>query len=85
MQNKQTNKQQKQKELANIVVALYNYEMATDEDLSFKAGDHLEIIGDHQDTRGDWWFARNKATNLEGFIPSNYVEKLNLIDEEGQK
>ena len=38
-----------------VFVALYDYEARTDEDLSFKKGEHLEIIND---TQGDWWFAR---------------------------
>ena len=60
-------------------VALYDYDARTDEDLSFKKGEHLEIIND---TQGDWWFARSKATKLEGYIPSNYVAKLKSIEAE---
>jgi hypothetical protein len=43
------------------------------------AGEHLEIIND---TQGDWWFARSKATKQEGYIPSNYVAKLKSIEAE---
>ena len=46
--------------------------------LSF-IGEHLEIIND---TQGDWWFARSKATKHEGYIPSNYVAKLKSIEAE---
>jgi len=60
-------------------VALYDYDARTDEDLSFKKGEHLEIIND---TQGDWWFARSKATKMEGYIPSNYVAKLKSIEAE---
>ena len=59
-----------------VFVALYDYDARTDEDLSFKKGEHLEILND---TQGDWWFARSKATKLEGYIPSNYVAKLKSI------
>ena len=62
-----------------IFVALYDYDARTDEDLSFKKGEHLEILND---TQGDWWFARSKATKLEGYIPSNYVAKLKSIEAE---
>ncbi|XP_022247563.1 tyrosine-protein kinase Src42A-like [Limulus polyphemus] len=62
-----------------IFVALYDYDARTDEDLSFKKGDHLEILND---TQGDWWFARSKATKKEGYIPSNYVAKLKSIEAE---
>jgi len=60
-------------------VALYDYDARTDEDLSFKKGEHLEILND---TQGDWWFAKSKATKLEGYIPSNYVAKLKSIEAE---
>ncbi|KAL1473570.1 hypothetical protein MTO96_021906 [Rhipicephalus appendiculatus] len=43
---------------AKIFVALYDYDARTDEDLSFKKGEHLEILND---TQGDWWFARSKG------------------------
>jgi hypothetical protein len=62
-----------------VFVSLYDYDARTDEDLSFKKGEHLEILND---TQGDWWFARSKATKLEGYIPSNYVAKLKSIEAE---
>lgn len=65
--------------MTKLFVALYDYDARTDEDLSFKKGEHLEIIND---TQGDWWFARSKATKLEGYIPSNYVAKLKSIEAE---
>lgn len=64
---------------SNIFVALYDYDARTDEDLSFKKGDHLEILND---TQGDWWFARSRSTREEGYIPSNYVAKLKSIEAE---
>ena len=62
-----------------VFVALYDYDARTDEDLSFKKGEHLEILND---TQGDWWFAKSKATKREGYIPSNYVAKLKSIEAE---
>ncbi len=62
-----------------IFVALYDYDARTNEDLSFKKGEHLEILND---TQGDWWFAKSKATKQEGYIPSNYVAKLKSIEAE---
>lgn len=64
---------------ARIFVALYDYDARTDEDLSFRKGEHLEILND---TQGDWWFARSKSTRKEGYIPSNYVAKLKSIEAE---
>lgn len=70
-----------------MFVALYDYDACTDEDLSFKKGDLLEIIND---TQGDWWFARSKSAvaksgggggvKVEGYIPSNYVAKVRQKD-----
>lgn len=64
---------------AKIFVALYDYDARTDEDLSFRKGEHLEILND---TQGDWWLARSKATKQEGYIPSNYVARLKSIEAE---
>ncbi|CAG7830752.1 unnamed protein product [Allacma fusca] len=64
---------------ARIFVALYDYDARTDEDLSFRKGEHLEILND---TQGDWWFAKSKSTRQEGYIPSNYVAKLKSIEAE---
>lgn len=71
--------QDSQNSTAKVFVALYDYDARTDEDLSFKKGEHLEIIND---TQGDWWLARSKATKQEGYIPSNYVAKLKSIEAE---
>ncbi|XP_028900332.1 tyrosine-protein kinase Src42A isoform X4 [Zeugodacus cucurbitae] len=64
---------------AKIFVALYDYDARTDEDLSFRKGEHLEILND---TQGDWWLARSKKSRQEGYIPSNYVAKLKSIEAE---
>jgi len=60
-------------------IALYDYEARTIEDLSFKKGEIVEIIND---TQGDWWYARSRATKLEGYIPSNYVAKVKSLESE---
>lgn len=62
-----------------VFIALYNYETRTEEDLRFKKGEHLEILDNSQ---GDWWFARSKKTGLEGYIPRNYVARLESIEAE---
>lgn len=64
---------------SKVFVALYDYEARTDEDLSFRKGEHLEII---DDTQGDWWLARSKQTKREGYIPSNYIARLKSIEAE---
>ena len=62
-----------------IFVALYDYDARTDEDLSFRKGELLEIIND---TQGDWWYARSKTSKAEGYIPSNYVASVKSLESE---
>ncbi|KAJ8033873.1 Tyrosine-protein kinase Src42A [Holothuria leucospilota] len=61
-----------------IFVALFDYEARTNEDLSFKKGEHLEV----KDDTGDWWHARSKDTGKDGYIPCNYVAKLQSLESE---
>ena len=58
-------------------IALFDYESRTDEDLDFKAGDHLIILDDME---FDWWMAKNKQSSKSGYIPSNFVAKLGSIE-----
>jgi len=62
-----------------LYVALYDYDARTEEDLTFKKKDILEILNDNQ---GDWWYARCRATRLEGYIPSNYVAECKSLESE---
>lgn len=55
---------------ALIYVALYDYDARTNEDLSFKKGERLQVL---DNTDGDWWLAKSMTTQREGYIPSNYV------------
>ena len=58
-----------------LFIAISDFLPETDEDLSFKRGDHLYIINPDE---GEWWFARAKHTGQEGYIPQNHVVKLRL-------
>lgn len=66
----------KQKPIILYFVALFDYEARTAEDLSFHAGDKLQVLNTSQ--KG-WWWARHlekedsSGQRLEGYIPSNYV------------
>ncbi|PAV83166.1 hypothetical protein WR25_23966 [Diploscapter pachys] len=62
---------------APAYVALFDYEARTDDDLSFKKDDILEILSD---ATGDWWFAKHRATGKTGYVPSNYVCKQGSIE-----
>ncbi|NXF95796.1 FRK kinase, partial [Eubucco bourcierii] len=59
-------------------VGLFDYEARTEEDLSFRAGDKLEVLtASHE----GWWYARLllppesicPGRKLEGYIPANYI------------
>lgn len=54
----------------SVFVALYDYDARTNEDLTFRKGERLQVI-DNND--GDWWLARSLVSQNEGYIPSNYV------------
>ena len=62
-----------------IFIALFDYDQRTSEDLTFRKGEHLEIVN-NQD--GDWWQARSLSTMREGYIPSNYVAEHKTIQAE---
>ncbi|NXX53455.1 LYN kinase, partial [Scopus umbretta] len=61
-----------------IVVALYPYDGIHEDDLSFKKGEKLKVI----EELGEWWKAKSLTTRKEGFIPSNYVAKVNTLETE---
>ena len=60
-------------------VALFNYNSTTEEDLSFKKGEHLDILDKSQ---GDWWYAMSKHTKEKGYVPSNYVTLVRSLKDE---
>ena len=64
-----------------LFVALYDYEARTNEDLSFKKGEVLELVDDSQ---GDWWFARIVTLDVvsQGYIPSNFLAKAKSLESE---
>jgi amphiphysin len=55
-----------------IVVALYDFDAQADGDLSFKAGDRIEIVQKSQSTE-DWW--TGKLNGQQGVFPGNYVQE----------
>jgi len=63
----------------NIFVALYDYNARAEDDLNFKKGDNLVVLNQSD---GDWWQAQLVSTGRKGFIPSNYVAKLQTINAE---
>ncbi|XP_054840553.1 tyrosine-protein kinase Lyn isoform X3 [Eublepharis macularius] len=67
-----------EKEFHSIVVALYAYDGLHEDDLSFKKGEKITVLEEH----GEWWKAKSLLTKKEGFIPSNYVAKVNTLETE---
>ena len=62
-----------------IYVALYDYEARTNEDLSFKKGERMEITNN---TDGGWWQAKSLSSGRDGYIPSNYVAPITSLQTE---
>ena len=62
----------------NMYVALYDYTARAEDDLTFKKGDQLRVLNQSD---GDWWQAQ-LLTGRKGFIPSNYVAKVQSIQAE---
>ena len=63
-----------------ILVACYDYEPRTHEDLGFRKGEILETTVKWM--TGDWWFARSKSTKKLGYVPSNYVAESKSLESE---
>lgn len=56
----------------SLFIAKYDSFSEKKEHLSFKKGDHLYITNRGE---GNWWYARAKHSEQEGYIPINYVTK----------
>lgn len=54
------------------VTALYAFQTNSQSELAFTKGQPLVVL----DCRGNWWQAKDPATNITGFIPSNFVQVL---------
>lgn len=65
-----------------VYTALWDYTARTAEDLSFRAGDQLEVL---DQTSPDWWIARalsGISARSQGYIPANYVAPLESLHAE---
>ncbi|BGP57040.1 BAR adaptor protein Hob1 [Rhodotorula sphaerocarpa] len=54
-----------------FVTALYDYEAQAEGDLSFRAGDRIEIVK-RTESDQDWWTGR--VEGMEGQFPANYTQ-----------
>ncbi|XP_005409816.1 PREDICTED: tyrosine-protein kinase FRK isoform X2 [Chinchilla lanigera] len=73
----QSLKQKPERSHSQYFVALFDYQARTAEDLSFRAGDKLQVLDSSHE---GWWWARHlekredsAGQQLQGYIPSNYV------------
>lgn len=60
-----------------VFVAMYDYKARTNEDLEIVRNDLLYVMNAND---RNWWFARSRKTGKDGYIPSNYVAKLNTLN-----
>ncbi|KAF3818463.1 hypothetical protein GH733_011880 [Mirounga leonina] len=64
--------------LEHFVVALYDYSSVNDRDLQMLKGEKLQILKEV----GDWWLARSLITGREGYVPSNFVARVETLEVE---
>ena len=58
-----------------IVRALYDYQAADDDEVSFQEGD---IITQAQEVGGGWYFGVVERSGASGMLPGNYVEQIDM-------
>nr|XP_060640124.1 tyrosine-protein kinase Lck [Anolis sagrei ordinatus] len=61
-----------------LVVALYDYDSTHEGDLVLRTGEQLRVL----EEAGEWWKAQSLTTGSVGYIPSNFVAKLNSLEQE---
>uniref|UniRef100_A0A7M4FVL6 Tyrosine-protein kinase n=1 Tax=Crocodylus porosus TaxID=8502 RepID=A0A7M4FVL6_CROPO len=61
-----------------LVLALYDYEAMHSGDLSFQKGERMKVL----EEAGEWWKAKSLTTGKEGYIPNNYVARVNSLETE---
>ena len=62
----------KPKPAAMYVTALYDFDAQAEGDLSFRAGERIELVK-KTDSQEDWWTGR--LNGQEGIFPGNYVQE----------
>ncbi|XP_058144012.1 tyrosine-protein kinase Blk [Dasypus novemcinctus] len=62
----------------HFVVALYDYNATNDRDLQVLRGEKLQILKE----TGDWWLAKSLTTGREGYVPSNFLARVETLEVE---
>ncbi|KAL7055952.1 hypothetical protein AAHC03_022874 [Spirometra sp. Aus1] len=57
-------------ELTNRLVAIFDYNARTDEEISLRKGDVMLVLNDSD---SEWWFVEHCRTSAKGYVPSSYV------------
>uniref|UniRef100_A0A8D3CMD1 Tyrosine-protein kinase n=1 Tax=Scophthalmus maximus TaxID=52904 RepID=A0A8D3CMD1_SCOMX len=61
-----------------LFVAQHDFKANDNSHLPFKKGDKLKVLQEI----GEWWLAKSFATGQEGFIPCNYVARVDTLEVE---
>ncbi|XP_034966420.1 tyrosine-protein kinase Blk [Zootoca vivipara] len=62
----------------HFVIAQYDFTTQSDRDLPLTVGEKFEVLC----SDGDWWLAKSLTTGHKGYIPSNFVARVNSLEEE---
>lgn len=60
-----------------IVIAMFDYESRTNNDISFMKGDLMELSDNNKE---EWWMAFHLSHKIKGWIPSKYVAKIGSLE-----
>uniref|UniRef100_A0A8R1XX76 Tyrosine-protein kinase n=1 Tax=Onchocerca volvulus TaxID=6282 RepID=A0A8R1XX76_ONCVO len=73
-----TPRRQENRNLQEILVALYAYESRADGDLSFRKGDVMYLL---DQSNSDWWYVRHSKGGT-GYVPRNFVARQQTVESE---
>ncbi|XP_042302908.1 tyrosine-protein kinase Blk [Sceloporus undulatus] len=62
----------------HCVVAQHEFNPTSERDLPLTVGEIFEVLY----SNGDWWLAKSLTTGKKGYIPSNFVARVNSLEEE---
>ncbi|XP_074240265.1 tyrosine-protein kinase Blk isoform X1 [Saimiri boliviensis] len=62
----------------HFAVALYDYAAVNDRDLQMLKGEKLQVLNG----TGAWWLAKSLVTGREGYVPSNFVARVESLEVE---
>ncbi|XP_062981592.1 tyrosine-protein kinase Blk [Elgaria multicarinata webbii] len=62
----------------HYVIAQYDFSSLSERDLSLTVGEKFEVLC----SDGEWWLAKSLNTGNKGYIPSNFVARVNSLEEE---